>query len=75
MELPPATRGRGTERASIGSTLRDPFIDYRKIAEGYGVEAEGPIDDPSLLVAAFKRGLAVVKAGRPYLIDVLTQPR
>jgi hypothetical protein len=39
------------------------------------VEAEGPIDDPSLLAAAFKRGLAAVKSGRPYLIDVLTQPR
>jgi acetolactate synthase I/II/III large subunit len=68
-------RGRGTDRADIGTTLRDPFIDYKSIANGYGVEAEGPISDPALLSAAYARGVAAVKEGRPYLIDVLTQPR
>ena len=68
-------RARGTDRASIGTTLRDPFVDYKAIANGYGVEAEGPISDPSQLSAAYARGVAAVKEGRPYLIDVLTQPR
>jgi thiamine pyrophosphate-dependent acetolactate synthase large subunit-like protein len=68
-------RGRGTDRAEIGTTLRDPFIDYAKLAAAYGVESEGPIDDPALLSAAFARGVAVVKQGRPYLIDVICQPR
>lgn len=68
-------RGRGTDRSHIGTTLRDPFIDYAKMAESYGIESEGPISDPTKLVAAYERGIAVVKAGRPYLIDVLTQPR
>ena len=30
-------RGRGTERGHIGCVLRDPFIDYSKMAESYGV--------------------------------------
>ena len=75
LEFMAGARGRGTDRASIGSTLRDPFIDYKKMAEAYGVQGEGPIEDPKLLAAAFKRGIEVVKSGRPYMIDVITQPR
>ena len=68
-------RGRGTERGHIGCVLRDPFIDYSKMAESYGVASEGPIEDPSLLAAALNRGVESVKDGKPYLIDVITQPR
>ena len=75
LEFMAGARGRGTERASIGSTLRDPYIQYAKMAEAYGVKGEGPIEDPTLLTAAFKRGIAAVKSGQPYMIDVVTQPR
>ena len=68
-------RGRGTDRAHIGTTFRDPYIDYAKIAQGYGIQSEGPIDDPEEMVAALKRGVAAVQNGEPYLIDLLTQPR
>ena len=68
-------RGRGGDRAHIGTTLRDPYINYAKMGEAYGIESEGPISDPSKLMAALKRGVDTVKDGRPYLIDVLTQPR
>jgi len=68
-------RGRGTDRGHIGTTLRDPFIDYKKMAEAYGMASEGPIEDPALLRAALERGVASVKRGEPYLIDVVTQPR
>ncbi|MEY3659798.1 MAG: hypothetical protein RLZZ169_623 [Pseudomonadota bacterium] len=68
-------RGRGTDRAHIGTTLRDPFVNYRAIAEGYGVEGIGPVADPAELAAAYRRGIEVVKSGRPFLVDVLTQPR
>ena len=67
--------GRGTDRGHIGTTLRDPFIDYRMLAAAYGMAAEGPITDPAKLGAALKRGVASVKRGQPYLIDVITQPR
>jgi len=68
-------RGRGHDRAHIGTTFRDPYIDYAKMAEGYGMRSEGPIDDPTKLLAALERGVDAVKNGEPYLIDVLTQPR
>ena len=68
-------RGRGGDRAHIGMTFRDPFISYASLGEAYGVESEGPIEDPEKLLAALERGVNTVKQGRPYLIDVVTQPR
>jgi acetolactate synthase-1/2/3 large subunit len=75
VEYMAGVRGRGGERAHIGNTLRDPFIDYAKMAEGYGMAAEGPLTDPTKLSAALKRGVASAKRGEPYMIDVITQPR
>jgi thiamine pyrophosphate-dependent acetolactate synthase large subunit-like protein len=66
---------RGAERAHIGTKLWDPNIEYAKIAQGYGLYAEGPINDPKDLGAALKRGIERVKKGEPVLIDVVTQPR
>src|SRR5579864_9047124 len=75
VEYMAGVRGRGEDRAYIGSTLRDPYLDYAKMAAGYGMAGEGPITDPAKLSAALKRGVASVKRGEPYLIDVITQPR
>lgn len=75
LEFMAGTRARGTDRAHIGTTLRDPFIDYGKMAQAYGMASEGPIEDPALLRPAFERGISSVKSGKPYLIDVITQPR
>ena len=75
VEYMAGVRGRGAIDAHIGSTLRDPFIDYAKMAAGYGMAGEGPITDPTKLSAALKRGVASVKRGEPYMIDVITQPR
>jgi acetolactate synthase I/II/III large subunit len=75
VEYMAGVRGRRAEHAEIGSTLRDPYIDYAKMAAGYGMPSEGPISDPTKLSAALKRGVASVKRGEPYMIDVITQPR
>jgi thiamine pyrophosphate-dependent acetolactate synthase large subunit-like protein len=75
IEYMTGVRGRGTDRGYIGNSLRDPFIDYAKMAAAYGMAGEGPISDPTKLAAAFKRGVDSVKKGEPYMIDVITQPR
>ena len=75
LEYMAGVRGRGTDRGHIGTTLRDPFIDYAKMAEAYGMAGEGPIEDPAQLQAALRRGVNSVKRGEPYMIDVVTQPR
>jgi acetolactate synthase I/II/III large subunit len=66
---------RGIDRATIGTTISDPFIDYAKLAQSMGVYAEGPISDPKELGPAITRAIRVVTGGEPALIDVLTQPR
>ena len=68
-------RQRGIDRIHIGTKIDNPNIDYAKVAQGMGVEAEGPISDPKDLAAAIRRGVQAVKSGRPYLIDAVTQPR
>lgn len=68
-------RNRGAETAPTGTLLSDPDIDYAQVAKGMGLWAEGPVEDPDRLGAVIERGLAVVKDGRPALIDVVTQPR
>jgi thiamine pyrophosphate-dependent acetolactate synthase large subunit-like protein len=70
-----ARRGRGNDRVDIGNVIRDPAPDYAKIAQGYGVYAEGPIEDPAALAPALERALARVRAGEPALLDVISQPR
>jgi acetolactate synthase I/II/III large subunit len=66
---------RGVDRAWIGTTIRDPNIDYGQLARSMGVFGEGPITDPKDLGPAIKKALEVVKRGEPALVDVYTQPR
>jgi thiamine pyrophosphate-dependent acetolactate synthase large subunit-like protein len=66
-------RGRPVERKTIGIRLDDPAPDYARIAQGFGIHAEGPIDDPAALGPALKRALRVVKEERrPAVLDVIT---
>jgi len=67
--------GRGIDRASIGTTITDPNIDFAKLADSMGVFAIGPVSDPAQLGPAITRALKVVQAGEPALIDVVSQPR
>jgi acetolactate synthase I/II/III large subunit len=67
--------GRGIETTDIGTTIKDPNVDYATVARGFGVYGEGPITDPKELAPALKRALAVVRSGEPALIDVVTDPR
>ena len=68
-------RARGADRAHIGTTLREPNIDYAKMAQAYGMYGEGPIADPKELAPAITRALDRVRHGEPALVDVVTQPR
>ena len=50
-------------------------MDYAKLAQSFGVYAEGPISQPDQLGGAIARALKVVKNGLPALVDVVSQPR
>ncbi len=68
-------RNRGVDRAHIGTTIRDPFVDYAKLAQSMGMLGIGPIEDPKDLAPALKRAIQVVKGGEPVLVDVVSEPR
>ena len=70
-----ALHGRRPDTSLVGHQIDNPAIDCAKLAQAHGVWAEGPITDPKLLNAALKRALAVVKSGRPALVDAVCQPR
>jgi acetolactate synthase I/II/III large subunit len=68
-------RNRGIDRATIGTTIAAPNIEYAKLAQSMGMYGEGPINDPKDLGPALKRALDVVNRGEPAVVDVVTQPR
>jgi thiamine pyrophosphate-dependent acetolactate synthase large subunit-like protein len=67
-------RGRPPENRWIGQRIADPELDLCAMARAQGVEAEGPIKTASELEKAIERGLAAVRAGKPYFIDAHVKP-
>ena len=73
-EVMAKARGRSVESKVVGIRIEHPAPDFAKIAQGFGVYAEGPIAEPQDLGPALKRALKVVKEDRlPALVDVVTQ--
>ena len=73
-EVMAKVRGRAVESKVVGIRIEHPAPDFAKIAQGFGVYAEGPIEEPQDLGPALKRALKVVKEDRfPALVDVVTQ--
>ena len=68
-------RGTPEERAYIGMDLDDPAPDFAAMAKSMGWYAEGPLESPKGLAEALKRAIAQVKAGKPALLDTITQRR
>jgi acetolactate synthase I/II/III large subunit len=70
-----ARHGRGVEKMDIGTTIKDPNVDYATVARGMGVHGEGPITDPKDLGPALQRAVEVVKSGQTAVVDVVSDPR
>jgi thiamine pyrophosphate-dependent acetolactate synthase large subunit-like protein len=69
-------RKRPVENAGIGTHVDDPAVDFAKVAQGFGVHAEGPIVNPAEVRPAIERALKFVKEKKlPALVDVIAEPR
>ncbi len=69
-------RNRPVENAGIGTHVDDPAVDYAKLAQAFGVNAEGVVRNPADLRPALERGLKfVTEKNLPYLVDVIAEPR
>jgi len=62
-------RARPVENKFVGQEMSDPPVDLVGLARAQGVEGEGPLETSGELAAALLRGEAIVRAGRPYVID------
>ena len=69
-------RNRPVENAGIGTHVDDPAVDFAKMAQSFGIQAEGPVRNPADLRPALERGLEFMKERKlPYLVDVIAEPR
>ena len=70
------SRGRSVENAGIGLQIRDPLVDFGRLARSFGIHGEGPIEDPAELRPALERAVRVVRQEqRAALVDVVTESR
>lgn len=68
-------RGTDEAKAHIGMDIFGPEPDFAGAARAMGMWGEGPIEKPEEVAPAIRRALEEVKAGRPALVDVITQHR
>ncbi len=69
-------RKRPVENAGIGTHVDNPAVNFAKVADGFGVHAEGPVRRPEELRPAIERALKVVGEEKlPALVDVVSDFR
>jgi len=68
-------RGTALDRAHIGMDMDDPAPDFGTLARSMGWYAEGPIERGEDVGPALRRAIEQVKAGKPALLDTITQKR
>ena len=68
-------RHRPAENAHVGQRIEGPAPDLVAVAKAQGGwDGEGPVTDIKDVPAALMRGLAAVKAGKRWVIDVIVAP-
>jgi acetolactate synthase-1/2/3 large subunit len=70
-----AHRGRPVENAPQGTRIENPDVDFATMARSMGVAAEGVITRTADIEPALRRAIALVKQGKPALLDIFTQNR
>ena len=68
-------RDRPVENKGIGIQITDPAPDFATLARAFDVAGFGPVSEPDALGAVLDEAIAVVRSGKPAVVDVLTQPR
>jgi acetolactate synthase-1/2/3 large subunit len=71
------TRNRDSERVfHTGGDISDPYVDFAELARSFGVQGEGPIENPQQVGETLARALNTVEVERkPVLVDVVTESR
>ena len=64
-------RGRNPANRWVGQAIDRPAPDIAGMAGAQGVAAAGPVVNYDQLAEALRRGIAEIRAGRPFLVDVV----
>ncbi len=67
-------RGRPPENRWIGQRIENPDVDIAGMARMQGAAGIGPVTDPAKLQSAIEEGIALVREGRPCVIDARVLP-
>jgi thiamine pyrophosphate-dependent acetolactate synthase large subunit-like protein len=67
-------RDRDESRRWVGQRIDDPAPDLAALARAQGLEGIGPITKAGDLPDALQSGVALVRAGRPVVVDVVVEP-
>jgi thiamine pyrophosphate-dependent acetolactate synthase large subunit-like protein len=67
-------RRRPVENRWIGQRIDDPAVDLAGFAKSQGIAGIGPVKTIGELAQAIEKGLKMVEAGEPCLIDVHVEP-
>ncbi len=68
-------RDRPVENKGVGIQIRDPDPDFATLAKAFSVAGFGPVNSPGELGSALDAAIEIVRAGKPAVVDVATQPR
>ncbi len=69
-------RNRPVENAGIGTHVSEPVVDFAKVAQGFGVHAEGAIQRTGDIRPAIERAMKYVREKKlPALVDIVSEPR
>ena len=68
-------RDRPVENKGVGIRIDEPAPDFATLARALGVASWGPVEAPADLGPALDAALAVVRSGKPALVDVIVTPR
>ena len=66
-------RGRNVENRWVGQRIDDPAPNISELAKSLGVDSIGPVTSRDDLAAAMAKAVVAVRAGRPFLIDVVIE--
>ena len=68
-------RDRPVGNKGVGIRIEDPEPDFASLSRSLGVAGFGPVTDPSKVCEVLDEAIAIVKNGKPAVIDVRTQAR
>jgi thiamine pyrophosphate-dependent acetolactate synthase large subunit-like protein len=66
-------RGRNVENRWVGQRIDDPAPNISELAKSLGVDSIGPVTNRDNLANTMAKAVAAVRAGRPFLIDVVIE--